>query len=78
MPLVDVEVVYSDPAEHRRRVETRTIDVPGLTPPTWEAVLARDYHAWDRPRLVVDTAGRDADACVRELLERLPFPRHTG
>ena len=38
VPLVDVEVVCSDAAEHRRRVETRTIDVPGLVLPTWEAV----------------------------------------
>lgn len=71
-PLVDVEVVCSDAAEHRRRVETRTVDIAGLVPPTWGQVQARAYDAWDRPRLVVDTAGRDAAACVRELLERLP------
>jgi predicted kinase len=70
--LIDVEVVCSDPAAHRRRVETRTTDVPGLVLPSWEAVLTREYHAWDRPRLVLDTAARDAGACVRELLERLP------
>lgn len=69
--LIDVEVVCSDPAEHRRRVETRKVDVPGLIPPTWEAVMAREYHAWDRPRLVVDTAGREVAACVRALLEQL-------
>lgn len=68
--LVDVEVVCADSAEHRRRVEARVVDVPGLVPPTWDAVLAREYDAWDRPRLVLDTAGRDAAACVRELLDR--------
>ena len=72
VPLLDVEVVCSDAAEHRRRVETRTSDVPGLVPPTWEAVRTREYHAWDRPRLVLDTAARDAGACVRALLEQLP------
>jgi predicted kinase len=72
VPLIGVEVVCSDAAEHRRRVETRRIDVPGLVPPTWEEVRAREYHAWDRPRLVLDTAGRDAGACVRELLDQLP------
>jgi predicted kinase len=70
--LIDVEVICSDAAEHRRRVETRRTDVPGLALPTWEAVLTREYQAWDRPRLVLDTAARDAGACVRELLERLP------
>jgi predicted kinase len=33
--IVEIEVVCSDPVEHRRRVETRAIDVPGLVPPTW-------------------------------------------
>ena len=69
--LVDVEVVCSDRAEHRRRVESRVRDIAGLTPPTWADVQAREYHAWDRPRVVVDTAGRDAEACVRELLAAL-------
>lgn len=69
--LVDVEVVCSDAAEHRRRVETRASDVAGLVPPTWAAVLGRAYDAWDRPPLVVDTAGRDAGACVREVLGQL-------
>jgi len=47
-------------------------DIPGLVLPTWDVVRAREYHAWDRPRLVLDTAGRVADACVADLLERLP------
>ena len=37
-PFVEVEVICSDPAEHRRRVETRNVDVPGLVPPTWAEV----------------------------------------
>ena len=41
--LVEVEVVCSDPAEHRRRVETRTINVAGLVGPAWVWCLTR---AW--------------------------------
>ena len=70
--LVDVEVVCSDPLEHRRRVEQRDGDIPGLVLPTWDAVRAREYDAWDRPRVVIDTAGRDVAACVAAVLERLP------
>lgn len=54
--LVDVEIVCSDPREHRRRVETRTTDVPGLELPTWSQVTGRHYEPSDRDRLVVDTA----------------------
>src|SRR5690606_31588501 len=35
---LNVEVVCSDVGEHRRRVETRATEVPGLTLPTWEEV----------------------------------------
>ena len=56
--LAEIEVICSDAAEHRRRVETRSIDVPGLPPLTWEDVLTGDYQAWDRPHVVVDTANR--------------------
>lgn len=72
VPAVDVEVVCSDAGEHRRRVEARTTDVAGLALPTWAAVQEREYHAWDRPRLVLDTATRPAEACAAELLARLP------
>jgi predicted kinase len=40
---VNVEIVCSDRQEHRRRVETRVADIPGLNLPTWDEVLARDY-----------------------------------
>lgn len=66
--MVDVEVVCSDPAEHRRRIEQRASDIPGLVLPTWDDVRTREYHAWERPRVVLDTAGRDVAACVAELI----------
>ena len=55
-PIFEVEVICSDEAEHRRRVESREIDIPGLIPPTWAAVMARDYEPWSEPTMVVDTA----------------------
>lgn len=69
--VIEVEVICSDEAEHRRRVETRTSDVPGLVPPTWQEVTARDYRPWTRERIVVDTAGRDVEACAAEVLAAL-------
>jgi len=69
--IVEIEMVCSDLAEHRRRVETRTVDVAGLVLPTWEAVQQREYENWDRPRLVLDTAGRSIDDVFAELRSRL-------
>jgi predicted kinase len=53
--ILEVEIVCSDAAEHRRRVENRTADIPGLVPPTWAEVVARDYEPWPEPHFVIDT-----------------------
>ncbi|AWM91585.1 kinase [Pseudomonas sp. 31-12] len=54
--LVNIQVVCSDKYEHRRRVETRKIDIPGLTPPTWQSVLDHEYEPWDNSTFDIDTA----------------------
>ena len=69
--VVWVEIVCSDPVEHRRRVETRISEVPGLELPDWQAVIDREYHDWDRERLTVDTAGRSATESVEIVLALL-------
>ncbi len=38
VPVAEIEVLCSAPAEHRRRVETRTPDIPGFALPTWDQV----------------------------------------
>lgn len=76
VPCVEVEVVCSDPVEHRRRLETRETDVAGLQLPSWDAVQQRDYEAWDRPRLVLDTAGRSIVEASAELHNRMPGASH--
>ncbi|MCC8939583.1 ATP-binding protein [Bradyrhizobium sp. Arg68] len=66
-----LELVCSDPAEHRRRIETRASDIAGLVLPDWSAVAGRTYDAWDRERIVIDTAHRALEACVDEAVDRL-------
>jgi len=72
---VEVEVVCSDAAEHRRRVETRSLDLPGLVPPTWAEIEAEvrtgGYEPWDRARIVVDTARGSVAQAVRALRGQL-------
>jgi predicted kinase len=63
--VLEVETVCTDAAEHRRRVESRSADIPGHRVPTWDEVEARDYQPWDRERLVVDTGRLSAEECVR-------------
>ena len=68
---IDVEIVCSDAAEHRRRVESRSPDVPGHRVPTWPEVVERDYRPWEGDRLVLDTARADVGECVRRILSVL-------
>jgi hypothetical protein len=68
---LNIEVICSDPREHRRRVESRSSEVPGLELPTWDDVERREYHEWTSERLVIDTAGRAASESQTELLDRL-------
>jgi hypothetical protein len=70
--VVEVEVVCTDLQEHRRRVETRKSDVPGLILPDWQAVIERDYHPWDRDRVVVDTAGRKLEESIQYAVKFIP------
>ena len=65
--LIEVELVCSDPTEHRRRVEQRSPDVAGLVKPTWRQVAEREYEPWRRPHLVIDSARSSVAAAVERI-----------
>ena len=54
--LINIEVVCSDQQAHRRRVEGRVGDIPGLVPPTWQSVQVHEYEPWEAPPFRLDTA----------------------
>jgi len=70
-PFIEIEVICSNPTEHRHRVETRPVEIAGHIHPTWQAVVTRDYEAWPEPHLVLDTAGQSIDESFATLLQRL-------
>jgi len=67
--VLEVELVCSDRAMHAGRVRTRDVDIAGLTLPTWQQVLDREYEPWDRGHLVIDTAVQSPAAAVGAILE---------
>lgn len=73
---INIEVICSDAGEHRRRVEGRVADIPGHRLPTWQDVVDREYHAWDRPRIMLDTYGKTPEESACELA--LAILEHTG
>ena len=68
LQFVNIEVICSDKAEHRDRVENRQSCITGLTLPTWQQVQEREYHAWDGDLVRVDTAGEQVHQSVDKLL----------
>ena len=67
---IEIEIVCSDGAEHRRRVESRIADIVGHQLPTWQQVFAREYEPSDAD-IVVDTAGQHVETGVSALREGL-------
>lgn len=69
--ILEIEVVCSDADAHRRRVEQRVVDVPGLVPPTWACVQQHDYLPWTTQRLVIDTAAVSAREAAHAIVARV-------
>ena len=55
---IEVEVVCSDKAEHRRRAETRLTDVEGLVKPSWDEIVNRTYDDWGGRQILHSDNGR--------------------
>ncbi len=68
--VVQVEVRCSDEVQHQRRSVTRSVDIVGLTPPTWNQIQQRAWEPWDAD-VVIDTAGASPRASTTELLRAL-------
>jgi len=63
-----VQVTCSDPAEHRKRVESRGEQTPPLPSPSWDEVARREYLPWNEPVLSVDGLAPPEEN-VRRILE---------
>ena len=68
---VNIEVICSDKLEHRKRAETRTTDVKGLKPPTWNEIESREYHEWHGERTVIDTAKQTEKESFEMLIQAI-------
>lgn len=69
-PLLNIEVACTDANQHRRRVEERDSNLPGLTVPTWEQVEQRVYEPWSDAVTLVDSAngvGNPAEEIARRI-----------
>ena len=68
---INIEIICSDKAEHKKRIESRISEIGGLKLPTWNDVENREYHLWETDRIVIDTAGRTVEMCMEELEDKI-------
>jgi predicted kinase len=69
--LLNLEIICSDQAEHRHRVEKRRADITGLDLPDWRHVQSRDYEDWTESRVVLDTSKLVVNDCVKQIIYAL-------
>jgi len=69
--IFEIELVCSDAAMHRQRVEGRKADIPGFRLPTWASVLERQYEPWESVHLVLDTAKVSVQQAVEAIVQRV-------
>ena len=65
---VEIEVVCSDQAEHRHRVETRVAPVQV----TWQEVVERNFEPWIGEHIRINTAGQKIEQSLIALRQALP------
>jgi predicted kinase len=68
---IEVELTCSNLEAHRQRIEGRVDDIKGLRHPSWQSVIRREYQGWTRDHMIVDTAQRSVEECVRMIHFRL-------
>lgn len=64
---VNIEVVCSDKQEHKKRAESREVEIGNLKLPSWTAIENREYHPWNGKRILIDTANKSVAESEREI-----------
>ena len=68
---LEVEIICSHVPTHRQRVEGRKADSIGMTLPTWQKVMERNYAPWHGTRLIIDTASLTAEQAAAQIRQSI-------
>lgn len=77
---LEVEIICSNAAEHRVRVESRRADIPGHLLPDWETVVRRSYETWDTADLRIDACLLAAEQAAERIAAEIEtsWPKSAG
>jgi predicted kinase len=69
--IFEIELICSDVATHRLRVEGRRADIPGFKLPTSKSALERQYDPWESEHFVFDTVNVSVEQAIEAITQRL-------
>ena len=69
---IEFEIICSNANTHKQRVESRLSDITDHKLPSWEDVIACEFHPWSSAPIVVDTAHDSVDQSLTEICTALP------
>lgn len=68
---LNIEIICSDKSEHKQRAMQRVSGITNMKIPTWDDIGTREYHKWQRDRIIIDTAGKTIEQCKTELKAKI-------
>ncbi|RUR97194.1 AAA family ATPase [Pectobacterium polaris] len=70
-PALEIEIICSDKAQHKERVEHRSTDIAGHVLPDWQKIITRQYEVWLSPDITLDTSVLTPDQAVEVILQHI-------
>ena len=67
----NIEIICTDKNIHRHRTENRLSTIKNLKSPKWQDIETREYHLWNKPRHIINTANKSIKEAFTELIEKL-------
>ncbi len=64
---INIEIICSNQIEHKKRAESRSSEIQNLKLPKWNEIESREYHNWERERIIIDTANKTVQESETEL-----------
>ena len=68
---INIEIICSDKTEHKKRAELRTSEVKNLKLPKWNEIVNREYHTWQKQRIIIDTANKSIEECEKQIKKEI-------
>lgn len=71
VPVLEIEIICSDKAQHKERVEQRSADIIGHILPDWQNVTTRQYEPWLSTDIILDTSVLTPEQSVDVILQHI-------